>query len=85
MDILLWLLPSVVVTVVAMLWVAWLGRERAEDVDRDAAVARLAKALSTEHPGRHQPRPQHPARDRSRGVAVRPSRVSRGNDQRRAS
>lgn len=83
MDILLWLVPALVVTVVAMAWVAWVGRERSEEVDRDAAVAALARALSREHPTRHAPRPQPPARDRSRGVAVRPSRAS--GDARRAS
>lgn len=74
MEILLWLVPPVVVTVLAMLWVGWLGRDRIEEVDREAAVAKLAKALEKEHPARHHPRPQ-PAPDRSRGIAVRPSRA----------
>ena len=82
MEILLWLVPPIVVTVVAMLWVGWIGRERPEELDRDAAVAAMAKALAKEHPTRHVPRPQ-PARDRSRGIAVRPSRLS--SESRRAS
>ncbi len=49
MEILLWLVPPVVVTVVAMLWVAWLGREGRGEVDRDVAVRRLATALQREH------------------------------------
>ena len=48
MEILLWLVPSVVVTVVAMLWVGWLGREGRGEVDRDVAVRRLAVALEPE-------------------------------------
>ncbi len=76
MEILLWLLPAVLVTVVAMLWVAWLGREGRGEVDREVAVRRLAAALE---PGpRRRPTPGYavppPARDRSTGIAVRPSR-----------
>ena len=77
MEILLWLVPSVVVTVLAMLWVGWLGRERTDEVDRDAAVARLARALEEGRPVHtdHRPERRH---DRSRGIAVRPSRLSAG-------
>lgn len=75
MEILLWLVPSVVVTVVAMLWVGWLGREGRGEVDREVAVRRLAAALEREP---RRPRPgyaaEQPAPDRSTGVAVRPSR-----------
>jgi hypothetical protein len=73
MEILLWLVPPAVVTVVAMLWVGWVGRERRGEVDREVAVRRLGEALSR--------RPQQPPyaaarrdRDRSTGIAVRPSR-----------
>ena len=45
MEILLWLVPPVVVTVLAMLWVAWLGREGRGEVDREVAVRRLGEAL----------------------------------------
>ena len=75
MDILLWLLPPVVVTGVAMLWVSWLGREGAGEIDREAQAERFAQAMMREHPGRATARPA-PARDRSTGIAVRPSRTS---------
>ena len=67
-EILLWLAPPVVVTVVAMLWVGWVGRERAE-VDRDEAVRRLGAALDKDP----APLPQRtrPRRQRSTGVALR--------------
>ena len=67
MDILWWLVPPVVVTALAMLWVTWLGRSGRGEVDRDVAVERLARALRKEHPATHAaepgdlppPRPQH--------------------------
>jgi hypothetical protein len=77
-EILLWLVPSVVVTVVAMLWVGWIGREGRGEVDRDVAVRRLASALEPDPKRRRRPTPgyaaQQPERDRSTGIAVRPSR-----------
>jgi hypothetical protein len=76
-EIRLWLVPPVVVTVVAMLWVSWLGREGRGEVDRDVAVRRLADALQREgrtlNPGRQALRT--PARDRSTGIAVRRTRA----------
>lgn len=78
MEILLWLVPSVVVTLVAMLWVAWLGREGRGEVDREVAVRRLAAALEPDPRRRRAPAPGYaasrPVRDRSTGIAVRPSR-----------
>ena len=78
MEILLWLVPSVVVAVVAMLWVAWLGREGRGEVDRDVAVRRLAGALEQDPRSARRPAPGYaaprPERDRSSGIAVRPSR-----------
>jgi hypothetical protein len=72
-EILLWLVPPAVVTVVAMLWVGWIGREGRGEVDREVAVRRLGEALS-----RRPQQPRYPAggrdRDRSTGIAVRPSR-----------
>ena len=50
MEILFWLVPPVVVTLVAMVWVAWLGREGRGEVDRDVAVRRLAEAMGKEPP-----------------------------------
>lgn len=81
MEILLWLVPPAVVTFVAMVWVSWLGREGRGRVDRDVAVRRLGEALERTRavPG---PSPARPAdqpvrqRDRSTGIAVRPSRAS---------
>jgi len=83
-EILWWLAPSAVVTVLAMLWVGWLGRDGRGEVDRDEAAERLGRALRTEHKGLQQrsPRVVRPA-DRSRGVAVRPSRAGRDGEQRR--
>ena len=72
MEILLWLVPPAVVTLLAMAWVSWLGREGRGEVDRDEAVRRMSKAMSKEHPGTRHPRPVAP-RDRSTGIAVRPS------------
>lgn len=77
MEILLWLVPPAVVTCAAMVWVSWLGRHAHREVDREVAVRRLAEALS---PERQQRRPvggyaaRVPQRDRSTGIAVRPSR-----------
>ncbi len=83
MEILWWLAPPVVVTVLAMLCVSWLGRDRRGTVDREVAVERLARAMRKEHPGLNRP---HPAatrpRDRSTGIAVRPSRS--GSQDRRS-
>ncbi len=81
MEILLWLVPPAVVTLVAMVWVSWLGREGRGEVDRDVAVRRLGEALERSAAVRARPttRPaERPVRqpDRSTGVAVRPSRAS---------
>ncbi len=81
--VLLWLVPTVVVTVVAMLWVMWAGREGRGEVDREVVLRRMARALDpAAGPGtlrRRRPRPlpsyvAPPRRERSTGVAVRPSR-----------
>lgn len=71
--VLLWLVPPVVATVLAMLWVGWLGREGRGEVDRETAVRRMGEALSSP---RHTPgyAVAPPEADRSTGVAVRPSR-----------
>jgi hypothetical protein len=76
-QILWWLAPPVVATVLAMLWVSWLGREGRGAVDPEVAARRLGRAMS--RPSRVQARPNPtsmPARsDRSSGIAVRsPSR-----------
>jgi len=74
-EILWWLAPPVVATVLAMLWVSWLGREGRGEVDREVAVRRLGDAMT--RPTRvaaraTSPRPPTPG-DRGSGVAVRPS------------
>ena len=78
MEILLWLVPSVVVAVLAMAWVAWVGREGRGEVDRDVAVRRLAGALERDPHRARKPAPGYaapqPEDDRSSGIAVRPSR-----------
>ena len=56
MEVLLWLAPAVVVTVLAMAWVSWVGRDGRGEVDRDVAVERLGKALGKERPS-HTGRP----------------------------
>jgi hypothetical protein len=77
-QILLWLVPSGVVLLVTMAWVAWAGRPQREENDRsEAAYERFARAIAKEHPAAKQPRPAVD-RDRSTGVAVRPSRRTAG-------
>lgn len=72
-EILLWLLPSVVVTGVAMAWVSWLGRERPERERSAAEQERFANAIMRPVPDeRRRPR----QRERSTGVAQR-----RGNQR----
>ncbi|WP_148613947.1 hypothetical protein [Nocardioides rubriscoriae] len=91
--VLLWLVPTVVVTVVAMLWVSWVGRAGRGEVDREVALRRLAQALDpaprrglARLSPRSRPRalPSYVAparRDRSTGIAVRPSRPVAPRDQ----
>lgn len=79
MEILLWLAPTGVVAVVMMAWAAWAGRPRREQTERsEAAYERFAAAIRREHPGASRPRPMV-ARDRSTGIAIRPSRSGRAS------
>lgn len=75
-EIMLWWLPPALVTLGAMLWVSWHGRERDDAPDRsEAAQARMAAALGRDLPRGARddfPRP----RDRSTGIAVRPSQAA---------
>lgn len=80
MEILLWLVPPVVVTCLAMLWVSWLGREGRGEVDPEVAVRRMGEALGKEPRPQAARRPPAPARDRSTGIAVRPSRLPRRDE-----
>jgi hypothetical protein len=75
-EILAWLVPSGVVLVIMMIWAAWAGRPQREETDRsEAAYERFAQAITKEHPGAGRPRPAV-VRDRSTGIAVRPSRAT---------
>jgi hypothetical protein len=79
-EILLWLVPPAVATVLAMVWAAWAGRPQRQGPDRsEAAYERFAQALTREHPAAGRPRPSVP-RDRSTGIAVRPSRRTTRGD-----
>ena len=70
MEILLWLVPPVVVTVLAMAWVGWVGREGRGEVDRDEAVRRLGdRARQGPASGAAYAAPARG--ERSTGVAVR--------------
>ena len=83
MEILWWLAPPVVATVLAMLWVSWLGREGRAEVDPEVAARRLGRAMT--RPSRVTPRPAPvrtpPPRERSSGIAVRSS--TRGSESTR--
>ncbi len=80
MEILLWLVPPVLVTFVAMAWVGWLGREGRGAVDGEEAVRRLGEAL--ERPQAPRPVRLPTRRLRSTGVALR--RTSRTSGRRPA-
>jgi len=71
-EILLWLVPPILVTLVAMGWVGWVGREGRGEIDHDEAVRRLGAALErdAEQAGRRPVRLPRP-RERSTGVALR--------------
>jgi hypothetical protein len=80
-QILWWLAPPVVATVLAMLWVSWLGRAGRGHVDREVAVRRLGDAMAK---STRAPRKTPRTPERGAGVAVRPATRSAG-DTRRAS
>ena len=75
MDILLWLVPTGVVLLIAMAWAGWAGRPKREENDRsEEAYEKFARAIAKPHPAAGSPRPVSGPRDRSTGIAVRPSR-----------
>lgn len=74
MEILLWLVPAGVATVVAMAWVGWWGREGRGQVDRETAARRLGEALSRERGARPGYAVPPREEERSTGVALRASR-----------
>ena len=84
MDILLWLVPAVLATIGAMFVAGWAGRERHESDRRsEAAQERFADAIRRDHPASSLGRPRQ-VRDRSTGIAVRPSRAGSADDRRSA-
>jgi hypothetical protein len=82
-QILWWLAPPVVATVLAMLWVSWLGRAGRGRVDREVAVRRMGDAMArpTRASRRTSPGQERP-HERGTGVAVRPSTRSAGATRR---
>lgn len=88
-EILLWWLPPVIVTAISMVWVGWLGRARPTGPDRsEAAQERFARAILRDLPTQvtHQVSAPRPLRERSTGIAVRPSQQpQRGADDQRRS
>lgn len=79
MAILLWLLPAVVATALAMCWVAFVGRERTALSDRSEAAQRQAQQRFAEAILRPMPDSavrRTPPRERSTGVAIRRDRSS---------
>jgi len=67
-EILLWLVPSVVLTCAAMVWVSWVGRVRPERERSEVEQERFARAIMRPIPDeRRSPR----QRERSTGVALR--------------
>ena len=75
MEILFWLLPAAVVTLTAMVWVGWWGREGRGEVDRETAARRLGEALTREQRRRPGYAVARRTPERSTGVALRPSKV----------
>jgi hypothetical protein len=74
-QVLWWLVPPLVATVVAMLWAAWAGRVR-DDVrrdDSDEALERMRAALARSRPAKIAHVSQPPT-EASHGVALRSAR-----------
>lgn len=77
MEILWWWLPAGLVTLLAIGWVSWYGRDGRGELDRDEAVKKMAEALAKQpRTSGRGTRPAPPARprERSTGIAVRPTR-----------
>jgi hypothetical protein len=72
MEVLWWLVPPLAATCLAMLWAAWMGRERDDDRrdDSEAALLRMQRALAKPTPRKGRPVVSTPP-ERSHGVAVR--------------
>ena len=88
MQILWWLAPPAVATVLAMVWVAWLGRAGRGRIDREVAVRRQTVVGEVgHHPlpggGAHLPTPLEPLPRLSEALA-RPTKPSRTTPSRPA-
>jgi hypothetical protein len=59
-EILLWLVPSLVATVAAMAWVSWRGREGLGELDADEVAERVGRALARDHVRRYAAAPPPP-------------------------
>lgn len=70
MEILFWLAPAAGVTLVAMLWVSWQGRDP-RAVDRETAARRIGEALARHEGTRAAYRAPRRAPDPATGVKVR--------------
>lgn len=77
-EILLWLLPAALVTVIAMVWAGWMGRERRGEVDEAEALRRMGEALERSSVAVRKATPRE--RERSTGVAVRRTHEANGAD-----
>ena len=75
MQVLWWMVPSLVATAAAMGWAAWVGRERDDGRrdDPDAALAKMKRALSRP-PLRSGPALAQTPIEPTHGVAVRRAR-----------
>lgn len=82
MEILLWLLPAVVVTVAAMIWVGVLGRRlERDDLSETARVRRQQRfAEAIQRPHKVAP-PRRAPSERSTGLAVREQGRQQGSQQ----
>jgi len=81
-EILWWLAPPVVATVLAMCWVSWLGRAGRGQVDPEVAVRRLGDAMSRPVRTPRSTPSRAVSEERGTGVAVRPSSRTSGTTRR---
>lgn len=72
MQVLWWLVPPLVATGVAMLWVGWRGRTTTADErdDTDATLARMERALARPTPSKGRVVASRPL-EQTHGVALR--------------
>jgi len=82
MQVLWWLVPPIVATALAMVWVAVVGRTRREvrRDDSDEALAAMQKALARPTPSKRVTAPSSTRREHSHGVAIRRAAAGPGTD-----